>query len=232
MMGAQQIVSTTARRKPRGKFFYLFFAQVLLLAISPYLEKPGLPVLLLRLLAAVSFLTAVYAVSEKRVHWICAILLGAPAAVLNALWAFQVDTRIEVPALILTIFFLGYALVILLRAVLRAQTVTLDTIYGAVSVYLLIAFLWSAGYILLETLHPGALVMNANMHHDHVVNWSDCIFYSFVTLTSLGYGDIIPAIPQSRSLSILEAISGIMYVAILIARLVSLYSMSGTRREN
>lgn len=56
------------------------------------------------------------------------------------------------------------------------------------------------------------------------MDWFDCVFYSFVTLTSLGYGDIVPMTAQARSLSILEAVSGIMYVAVLIARLVGLHS--------
>ena len=56
------------------------------------------------------------------------------------------------------------------------------------------------------------------------MDWFDCVFYSFVTLTSLGYGDIVPMTAQARSLSILEAVSGIMYVAVLIARLVRVHA--------
>jgi len=57
------------------------------------------------------------------------------------------------------------------------------------------------------------------------MNWFDCVFYSFVTLTSLGYGDIVPVSAQARLLSILETVSGV-YVAVLIARLVGLYSVA------
>jgi hypothetical protein len=66
--------------------------------------------------------------------------------------------------------------------------------------------------------------MNAARHANHKIDWFDTMFYSFVTLTSLGYGDIVPMTAQARSLSILEAVSGIMYVAVLISRLVGLYS--------
>lgn len=59
----------------------------------------------------------------------------------------------------------------------------------------------------------------------HLLDWFDCVFYSFVTLTSRGYSDIVPmAAAQAWSLSILEAASGIMYVAVLTARLVGLHS--------
>lgn len=223
-MATPQPTTTNPAHKAGGKFSYLFYSLVLLLVVSPYLEKPGLPVLLLRLLGVAAFVTAVHAVSEKRAQWMIGLVLAMPAVFLNAFYAFRPDSQITVPTMVATILFLAYTLVMLLRAVLRAQTVTADTIYGALSVYLLIAFLFSAAYLLLETLHPGALVMNSNRNPNHPIDWSDCMFYSFVTLTSLGYGDMVPVISQSRSLSILEAVSGIMYVAILIARLVAIYS--------
>ena len=106
-----------------------------------------------------------------------------------------------------------------------AERVTHDTIYGALSVYLLMAIAWGAAYLLLETVQPGAILLDAARHPNQMMDWSDCVFYSFVTLTSLGYGDIVPMTAQARSLSILEAVSGIMYVAVLIARLVSIHSV-------
>lgn len=230
-MAAPQLAITSVGNKMRGKFSPLFFAQVLLLAIAPYLETPGLPVMLLRLFAVATFLAAIYAVSDKRAHWMTALVLAVPASVLNALAAFRLTSQIAVPTLIFTILFLAYTLVMVLRAVLRAETVTLDTIYGAISVYLLKAVSWGDAYLLLETLHPGALAMNAARYPNHLIDWSDCMFYSFVTLTTVGYGDIVPVISQSRSLSILEPVSGTMYVAILIARLVSLYSTRKPRLE-
>ena|SRR5215510_1797375 len=211
-------------RRTRGKFFYLFLAQVLLVVLFPYLSKPGVPIFLFRFLAAAAFLSAVYAVSEKRVQWITALALAVPAAVVNSLFAFRPDLNLGVASLIFTILFLAYTLVTLLRAVLRAETVTLDTIYGAISVYLLMAMVWGTAYMLLETLQPGALAMDGARHPNHRIDWFDCMFYSFVTLTSLGYGDMVPVTPHGRSLSILEAVSGIMYVAVLVARLVGLYA--------
>src|SRR5215467_1393426 len=211
-----------ARRQ--GKFFYLFLCQVLLLVLFPYLEQPGLPMVLFRLLGVAAFISGVYAVSERRWQWIAALALAVPAGVLNAVFAFRPDLRIAVPTLIFTMLFLVFTLVSLLRAVVRAEQVTRDTIYGAISIYLLMAIAWAAAYLLLVTLQPDAIAMDATRHPHHTMDWSDCVFYSFVTLTSLGYGDILPMTPQARSLSMLEAVSGIMYIAILIARLVGLYS--------
>ena len=213
----------------QGKFFYLFLCQVLLLVLFPYLEQPGLPLVLFRLLGAAAFVSGVYAVSDKRAQWIAALALAVPAGVLNTVFAFRPDPQIAVPMLIFTILFLVFTLVSLSRAVLRAERVTHDAIYGGLRVYLLMAIAWAAAYLLLVTIHPGAILMDAARHPNHRMDWFDCVFYSFVTLTSLGYGDIVPMTAQARSLSILEAVSGIMYVAVLIARLVGLHSARKTQ---
>jgi hypothetical protein len=214
----------------QGKFFYVFLCQILMLVLFPYLRQPGLLVVL-RLIVAVAFVSGVYAVSDKRVQWITALALAIPAVALNAVHAFRPGPQIAVPMLIFTILFLVLTLVSLLRAVVRAERVTYDTIYGALSVYLLMAIAWAAAYLLLVTIQPGAIVMDAARHPNHGMDWADCVFYSFVTLTSQGNGNIVPMTAQARSLSILEAVSGTMYVAILVARLVGLYS-SGKSQVN
>ena len=104
-----------------------------------------------------------------------------------------------VPMLIFTILFLVLTLVSLLQAVVGAERVTHDTIYGALSVYLLMAIAWAAAYSLLVTIHPGAIAMDAARHPNHKMDWSDCVFYSFVTLTSQGNGDIVAMTAQARS---------------------------------
>jgi hypothetical protein len=230
-MSAMQTTLANPAATRRGKFFYVFACQVLFLVLFPYLTQPGLPLVLFRLLGAVALVSGVYAVSDKRAQWITALGLAIPAVALNIVLAFRPDPQIVVPMLIFTILFLVLTLVSLLRAVARAERVTRDTIYGALSVYLLMAIAWAAAYSLLVTIHPGAIVMDAARHPNPRMDWSDCVFYSFVTLTSQGNGDIVAMTAQARSLSILEAVSGTMYVAVLVARLVGLYS-SGKSEVN
>jgi hypothetical protein len=206
-----------------GKLIYLLSAQVLLLISYPYFDVQGWSLALFRCLAAVTFVSAVYAVSEKRTHWIIALVLAIPAAGLNTIAAFNPDPRRMVPTLVCTILFLGFTLCSLLIAVVRASTVTKDTIYGAISVYLMMAAVWAMLYLLLYSLQPRSFAMNSK-HLTGTVGWSDFLFYSFVTLTSTGYGDIVPVSAQARSLSILEVVSGTMYIAVLIARLVGVYA--------
>jgi Ion channel len=116
------------------------------------------------------------------------------------------------------------------RGALRRMDVTRDTIYGSVSVYLLMAIPWGYAYLLLVTFRPGALSIDPVRGSNHNIDWSDCMFYSFVTLTSLG-GEIVPVALQARSLTILENVSGVLYVAVLVARMVSVYSASIAARS-
>ena len=229
-MAASQPTLLIPARRPSGRFFYLFVMQVLLILLFPYLAKPGLPTVIFRLFSAMAFLSDVYAVSEKRAQWVTALILAVLSGVLNGLFALRPDPQVAVPSLVSSILFLGFTLVALLRAVLRTERITPDTIYGALSAYLMMAFVWGVAYLLLETLQPGALAIDSARHPNHTIDQFDCMFYSFVTLTSLGYGDIVPITGQARSLCILEAVSGIMYVAVLIARLVGLYSVTKSDR--
>jgi Ion channel len=223
-MATPKPIALISKQSQRSKFSYLFATQVSLVVLFPYLAKPGLSTVVFRLVGALVFVAAVYAVSDKRWQWITGLIFAVPAGVLNAISTLHSESSLAVPSMVSTLMFLGFTLITLLRAVLRTETVTRDTIYGALSVYFLMAFVWGIAYLLLETLQPGGLSMDPGRHPKHTVDWFDCMFYSFVTLTSLGYGDIVPIGAQVRSLSILEAVSGIMYVAVLVARLVGLYA--------
>jgi Ion channel len=230
MRTRQPIIATAAKSQP-GRFIYLFFAQVLLLILFPYLETPGLPTALFRLLGVSAFLSCVYAVSEKRAQWITALALALPAGILNTIYVLKPSARAAVPTLICTLLFLIFTLAFLLRAVIKAEKVTHDTIYGAIYVYLMMAVVWGAAYMLLETIQPNAFAMDIARHGNRGMDWSDCVFYSFVTLTTIGYGDIVPITAQARSLSILEAVSGTLYVAVLVARFVGLYAATKTEHR-
>ena len=109
------------------------------------------------------------------------------------------------------------ALVVLAK-VLRPGTVTGHRIKGAVAVYLLLGFVWASAYQWIALNHPGAF-SGAGAGDPLRVSW---VYYSFVTLTTTGYGDITPVLPGARSLAMSEALTGQLYLAILISRLVAL----------
>ncbi len=106
---------------------------------------------------------------------------------------------------------------------------TVDTIFGAVCVYLLIGLSFAMICMLIEFALPGSFVTSGNGITDLNLrvagqsNFSTSIYYRFVTLTTLGYGDLMPVSPPARTLSYIEAVIGQIYLTVLIARLVGLH---------
>jgi hypothetical protein len=118
-------------------------------------------------------------------------------------------------------------LVVVLGQTLRAGPVTFHRIQGAVAAYLLLGVLWAHAFALLAHLRPGAFSGPVNVADGP----RGFLYYSFVTLTTVGYGDVLPLHPAARSLAMLEAVTGPLYLAILVARLVSLTVTPETRSK-
>ncbi|MVN78861.1 hypothetical protein GO988_21225 [Hymenobacter sp. HMF4947] len=111
------------------------------------------------------------------------------------------------------------------QAVFRAQRITRHQLLGAVVVYLNLALLFMGAFIVLSEIWPGAFTTPT---HDHP-HPGELLYFSLTTLTSTGYGDILPVHPLARSLANLEAVIGQLFLAILLARLVSQHN--GDSRE-
>jgi hypothetical protein len=121
--------------------------------------------------------------------------------------------------------FLAIALCALWSAVVSEEYVTSDALYGAVSMLVLIALFFAAVYNFIEVVTPGAFTFVD--HRDTTSTWAQLRYFSFVTLTTLGYGDIAPVAQTARSIVSIEAVAGVLYPSIVIARLVSLYATGG-----
>lgn len=107
-----------------------------------------------------------------------------------------------------------------LRTALRDGSMTRDRLYAASSVYLLAGFAFAIVYLVLDRLQPGSVVATARP--DVPLDPGTAIYFSFVTLATLGYGDVVPVRPLARSVAICQAVGAQLFVTILIARLVSL----------
>ena len=125
---------------------------------------------------------------------------------------------------------IGILVFLVLSRVFQAGPITTQRIEGAIAVYLLFGLMWANVYQFLELLIPGAFQMPSG-----AVGVSDrfspLLYFSFITLTTLGYGDIVPIHPVARSLAMVEALTGQLYPAILIARLVSMEIASKGRQS-
>jgi hypothetical protein len=121
------------------------------------------------------------------------------------------------------LFFMAMIYLISRALLVEQNRVTGETLWGAINIYLLFGMMFAFLYSGLLALHPGAFA-GGILDNDSLDVTQSMVYYSFVTMTTLGYGDITPKIQAAATLAYLQALIGQLYVAILIARLVSMYS--------
>lgn len=152
------------------------------------------------------------------------ILLVLPA--LAAAWVDYYEPDL-VPRWIITsigLVFIGFVITQLLRFILRAPHVNAEVLCAGIATYLLLGLLWAAAYSLAARLDPHAFCLLHGAAETGRVGRFDALYFSFVSLTCLGCNDIIPLSRATRMLMVVEATTGVLYLAVMIARLVALYS--------
>lgn len=189
-----------------------------LLVVSPLLVELGTAnIVSSALWALVVIACAIYA-SSKLLYRLIAISM---AIVWLVLTFFPYELLHPAVASVLAVVLIFFTAAIVLVNIFQTAEVDNEVLSAAVAVYLLIGTGFASGYTALFQLQPNAFAIDS-LQADHIS--IDFIYYSFVTLTTLGYGDILPLSPVAKMLSAIEAIIGGLYLTVLVARLVSLYS--------
>ncbi len=203
------------------RYAYLLATLLAFIIVYPFLvgdrPRPGLA----GLLTLSIFITALRAVARERRTMIIAALLALPAFADNLLALAVPREQPLLPFYVSGILFFAFITAVIFHGVITSAEVTRDTLYGAITGYLMLGLTWAWAYGLIERLWPGSF---RSLTTEGPLVGPQFTFLSFITLTSVGYGDIVPISGQARSLAILEAIAGQMYLAIFMARLVGLYS--------
>ena len=209
----------------------LLAAIAVLLVSFPFIENLRHGALIESILMTLVLVSAVLAIAGRRLLVIIAVILAGPT--LTARWInyYRPDLLPSKVFLIGGIIFVLFVIVNLLRFVLTARSVDIEVLAVAISAYLLLGLLWTFAYWLADEMTPGAFAFNAASAKDTTILGFNGIYFSFVTLSTLGYGDITPVSGGARMLAAAESTTGLLYVAVLIARLVSLYS-NPTQHEN
>jgi hypothetical protein len=207
----------------RGCQFFLGIL-VLLLVLFPVLEDLTRPILLTTVIASV-FVGGVIIVEPGPLRVRRAATLAVVQSVLTVLAVIlRTNSRpyqftVGIAVVTCTVL-ISYCIYCVLRYVLQANYISRDQIYAGISVYLMFGFAFGCIYYLTDMLYPGSFAVNtAKLDASGDV---DLMYFSFVTLATLGYGDITPVARFSRVLAQLEALSGSLYMAVFMARLVSM----------
>ena len=202
----------------------LLIALALFIFFAPFVEEIKGGDLIVAILLSLVLISAVFAVASRRSTLIIALLLALPAIVGRWINYFRPD--LVPPAVFLTagIGLIAFVVANLLRFVLRAPSVNADVLCASISAYLMLGLMWTMAYWLVDQLTPGgAFSFNTNAGKQSM-NGFNAFYFSFITLSTVGYGDITPVSKVARMLAATEAMTGLLYVAVLISRLVSLYS--------
>lgn len=207
----------------RHKLFVLFLFLIATLILEPYVENNYYGYLALRIFGSAGVLYAVYAINLRRTVLVCGILLAIPA-VLQRLLQFQANAgTLSVLNIILSFAFDVFVIVVIFRRVAMEHEPTSETIFGALCIYLLVGFSFASIYGLVNTLLPGSFYLNPLLNKHPMPDRFDFVYYSFATMTTVGANGIDAVSRQARSISVIEATLGVLYLAVLIARLVSAY---------
>ena len=219
----------------RHRFDILLAALIILLLSAPVVRLlgPGLHPLLAHGAVTVVFtlmlLSAVFAASQSRTTLVTALALAVPAILAKALNLWLDRTGLVIADHVLSICFLGYVVVVVLKFLFSGNRVTLNVICASLCIYLLLGVLWANVYSLLDVLEPESfafIVAEDGAAGSMRFGGETSIFplyYSFVTMTTLGYGDIVPTSSPARMFAAIEALVGQLYLAVLVARLVGLH---------
>jgi Ion channel len=199
-------------------------ALVLFMVAMPFAQYLADPALVEGPLLAVVLLCGVLAIGGRRKSLLLAACLALPALAARWLWHYWGDPLLHGLFLGLgTLLFLQLTAQ-LLRFIVRARTVDAEVLAAGVATYLVLGQMWAMLYLLVSFLEPNAFALPASVVSSKGFDGFNALYFSFVTLTSTGYGDISPAAPVTRMLAVLEAVTGVLYLSVLIARLVTLYT--------
>jgi hypothetical protein len=201
----------------------LLIALALLFFFFPFVEEVKGGDLIVSILLSLVLLSAVLAVADRKRVFFIALLLAIPA--IGGRWINHFRPNLVPPPVFLTagLILVGFVVVNLLRFILRAPSVTLEVLCASISAYLMLGLMWTIAYWLVDQITPGAFAFNTNGGRQSM-NGFNAFYFSFITLSTVGYGDITPVSRIARWLAAMEAMTGLLYVAVLIARLVALYS--------
>jgi voltage-gated potassium channel len=216
----------------RGNFAYLlssllgFLFIVAILAQYPAVGGDQVVMFALEL----TLIVGIWSLARQRFWFMFGLILIAIGAVniildaiINHSWAPYVNFIV---ALLFYLFTTGLAF----RSLFTGERIDMNMIMGSICVYILVGISWSILYFFESVIHPGAF-NGVNLTSTKTL-YTDLLYYSYVTLSTLGYGDITPMTPIARTLAYIEALFGQFYIAILVASFVGMHISRGSKKND
>lgn len=205
----------------RRRYVILFYTLLMMLIAAPVVTALGLPQVIVQILVAACLLGAVMPQATKRTRW--AFFSAVMLLIMLRFLAEPDEIPINFgPVLVLFAMTGLFATLATLHFVVRSPRIDSETIYAALGTYLLAGLFFGVLYTAIEFMQPGSFIGPDSFTQ------ANAIYYSFVTLATLGYGDFLPKSELARGVATFEVIGGQLYLAAMVARLIGAF---GTTRE-
>jgi hypothetical protein len=206
--------------KDDRRSLFLMLSLLLLILLTPFLEDHRIGEIFLMVALYLILITAILQLHGKETFRWLAMGAAIPVVLVELATLFRPSHSLLIVAYVLLMAFFGFVSVGLFTYLGKPGAITSGRVYASVSLYLLLAMFWFALFNLTETITPGSFA------HDGVITRiprSSFLYFSLVTLTTVGYGDIVPVTAVARVFAALEGVAGVLYIAITVARLVAAY---------
>ena len=226
------------KSKDLGKrygYVFMLASLLLILAFFPFFNQEPLAQVAFNVIFSLIFLSSLYTISVSKREFYIGLIFCIPALITRWLTYYLTDPFSVILNYVVTFFFFTFMIVAIFYAIFKVKKVSMNMVYGATCVYLLMGIAWAIIFALIDYFVPSAFqgIDNSPFQQGSLdmltFRFENLLYYSFVTLTTLGYGDIIPLFPGAQFLSIIEAITGQLYIATVIARLLGIYLSYKTR---
>ncbi len=206
----------------KNNFLYLTVSLVILLLVAALVDQFPIPLgqHLVQAFTVLTLASGIMGFRERRLQVNTKLGLIVAVAIFVTLSVIMDAAGWHYAHLLILISFYTYATWLAGKQVLFTGPIDTNKIVGAICIYLLMGLIWALSYLLIAQATPGAF--NGLEQLPWYNNFADVSYYSYVTLTTLGYGDISPVAPVARFLVYMEAIVGVFYMAILVASLVGI----------
>jgi hypothetical protein len=204
----------------RANFIYLLVALLAFLILSPLAQIlfPQNASIIVNFTFTITIVIGVWSLIDDRKWFLFGLGLATFSLLLALLEFFYTSEFIYITSILVLLFFLINSLVLAIKHIMFGPKIDVNKIVGSITIYLLIGIIWALLYGLVEVLIAESF--SGNLLNVGGSRFWDLIYFSFVTLTTLGYGDILPMNTYARTLAYMEAIVGQFYIALLVASLV------------
>lgn len=191
---------------------------------APFVGDSGSATLIEAALLTITLLLGVAAVGGRRRNLVIGLFLAIPALV--GKWLSHAAPDLLPPEFYLaaTGVFTAYVAALLFRFIARARTVNAEALCAGIASYLLLALCFAVGYMIASRADPGAFSLPPSHPPGATLSGADALYFSVTTITTAGFGDLAPVSPAARGLAVAESVTGVLFLAVFMARLVSAYT--------